>query len=265
MQTLLPTGTLKKTKEWFTDYTDSFSSNDPDIQQNIDLKKDHTLRVCGEILYIGESLGLKDDELNLAEIIALFHDIGRFEQYTRYKTFVDKKSENHAELGISVLNSSGILKNFDSTAVELITKAVKYHNLASLPEDESETCLFYSRLIRDADKIDIWKVVIDYYNRTDTRRNTAIELDLPDSPGFSEEVYSDLANRRIVSINHIKNLNDFKLLQVGWIFDINFQPTFKRIKERGYLDSIKKVLPDSKEINNIFNIIYSMENVVQRS
>ena len=59
------------------------------------LKEKHSLRVCNEILNIGKNHNLTDNNLRLAEAMALFHDIGRFEQYTRYQTFVDKKSENH--------------------------------------------------------------------------------------------------------------------------------------------------------------------------
>ena len=262
-QISIPDERLAEAKEWFMNYVHSFNCDDPEIQQNIDLKKDHTIRVCEEILYLGTSLGLKNDELNLAAIIALMHDIGRFEQYARYKTFVDKNSENHAELGIVTLEKSGLFELFGNPVKDIIMRAIRYHNLASLPPEESEIHLFFSRLIRDADKLDIWKVVIDYYNRNDPKRNAAIELDLPDTPDFSDEVYHDLTNKRIVSINHIKNLNDFKLLQIGWIFDINFQPTFKRIRERRYLESIRNVLPGSKKINKIFNIVLSIKNLTE--
>jgi len=74
-------------KKWFTSYVQTFKYKDLELQQNIDLKKDHTRRVCEEIINLGEQLGLNEDELRLAEIIALLHDIGRFEQYARYKTF----------------------------------------------------------------------------------------------------------------------------------------------------------------------------------
>lgn len=63
-------------------------------------------------------------------------------------------------------------------------------------------------------------------------------------------------NKTIVDITHIKNLNDIKLLQVGWIFDINFKPTLSYIKNRRYLELIRDVLPKSKEINEIFDVIH---------
>ena len=255
MQISIKKEILTDLKKWFTSYVHSFQYDEPEVQQNIDLKKDHTIRVSKEILYLGKKLNLKDDELRLAEIIALLHDIGRFEQYARYKTFMDGKSENHAELGLKILKKSGMLESFEKNIKHVILKAIKYHNLPSLPHKETPTCLFYSKLIRDADKLDIWKVVTDYYYRKDAKKNGAIELDLPDTQGFSKEILQDLKNKRIVDINHVKNLNDFKLLQVGWIFDVNFRPTIDCVKKRQYLEMIRGVLPRSKEIDSIFDII----------
>ncbi|MBN1788868.1 MAG: HD domain-containing protein [Bacteroidales bacterium] len=247
---------LSQLKEWFTGYVQTFKSNDTEIQENINLKQDHTLRVCQEIICVGKQLGLPEDALQLAEAIALLHDIGRFEQYARYRTFMDGRSENHAELGIKVLLKHEVLKQLDDEIRDLILCAIKYHNRPSLPPEETDRCLFFSRILRDADKLDIWKVVIDHYYRRNSESNTAIELHLPDTPGFSKEVGRDLLNQRIVDMNHIKNLNDFKLLQMGWIFDINFKPTFDCIRERRYIELIQDVLPQTKEYLALFDSVY---------
>jgi putative nucleotidyltransferase with HDIG domain len=239
-------------KNWFSIYLTNFKSGNSELQQNIKLKEDHTKRVVKEILDIGKALELNSNELHLAEIIALLHDIGRFEQYARYKTFVDRKSEDHAKLGIKILKKNSVLNEFDGSIKRLIFRTILYHNRAELPENETETCLFFTKLLRDADKLDIWRVVTDYYHQKNGKRNGAIELDLPDTPGFSEEVYQDLMNKRIVDIKHVKNLNDFKLLQIGWIFDINFDTTMQSIKSRRYIEMIRDVLPKSKKIELIF-------------
>jgi len=237
---------------WFSNYLSNFKSGNSELQRNIKLKEDHTKRVVKEILDIGKALELNSNELHLAEIIALLHDIGRFEQYARYKTFVDRKSEDHAKLGIKILKKHGVLNKFNDSIKSLIFRTILYHNRATLPERETETCLFFTKLLRDADKLDIWRVVTDYYHQKNGKRNGAIELDLPDTPGFSDKVYQNLMNKRIVDINHVKNLNDFKLLQIGWIFDINFDSTMQSIKSRRYIEMIRDVLPKSKKIELIF-------------
>ena len=252
-------------KNWFINYVNLFKYADIELQQNIDVKRTHTERVVEEIINIGKQIGLNDTELNLAEIIALFHDIGRFEQYKRYNTFSDKKSENHAELGARILTEYNVLGMLDKETRKLILCSIKYHNRPLLPSRESITCLFYSRLIRDADKLDIWRLVIDHYLSDYNCRNVALELELPDTPGISEEVYKALVNKHIVDIKHVKNINDIKLLQAGWIFDINFKPTFEAVKNRRYIESLRDVLPDTIEITEIFNIIRSYIDNYYRS
>ena len=248
---------LQDLKEWFFSYVKTFKRQGDAGLQNIVLKEEHTRRVCEEIVDIGRQLGLPNDELRLAEVIALFHDIGRFEQYARYKTFVDRQSEDHAELGVKILKRFGVLDHCEEATKKLIFRTIQYHNRAALPRTETKTCLFFAKLLRDADKMDIWRVVTDYYRQKEGERNSALELDLPDTPTFSEAVYQDLINKRIVDANYIKTLNDFKLLQIGWIFDINFEPTLRAICARGYLKTIRDVLPQSRKIDDVFSIVHA--------
>lgn len=244
-------------KKWFATYVQTFTSEKSGVQQNINLKEEHTRRVCCEILHLGQQLGLNTSELRLAEITALFHDIGRFEQFARYGTFVDGKSVNHAQLGVSILQEKKVLARLDDSVRDLVLRIISYHNRAVLPTEESATCLFFSRLLRDADKLDIWRVVTEYYQQKDQKTNTGVELDLPDTPVFSDAVVQNLLAGRIVDIKYLKNLNDFKLLQVSWVYDLNFIPAFQRLKEKGYLDMIRAVLPETEDIDKIFTAVTS--------
>ena len=89
---------LKHLKAWFTDYVAGFYTDDSDNNRTVHIKEKHTRRVCGNIIMLGNALSLSDQEMILAETMGLFHDIGRFKQYTVYGTFNDMESENHAEL-----------------------------------------------------------------------------------------------------------------------------------------------------------------------
>lgn len=240
-------------KTWFTDYVKTFRSDDPDYRRNIALKEEHTRRVCNEILDVGNSLGLDNEDLHLAEVIALFHDVGRFEQYDRYGTFVDLKSEDHAMLGVRVLRENSVLKTLDQNTRDLILRTVSYHNRATLPADEANKCLFFTKLLRDADKLDIWRVVTDYYREINSAKNGVIELGLPDTPEISQDVYTDIMAGRIVKTTCLRTLNDFKVLQMGWIYDVNFPRTFKLVRERGYLEKIRDVLPPTGEASEIYS------------
>ena len=158
-------------EKWFFHYVQTFKQGDKNFQENIILKENHTMQVCKEIVNIGKHIGLNSDELRLSKVIALFHDIGRFEQYARYYTFVDNKSVNHAELGVKILKDNNVLAVLDESMQSLILRTISYHNRALLPENETDTCLFYTKLIRDADKLDIWRVVTDYYNKKNGKQN----------------------------------------------------------------------------------------------
>ena len=150
----------------FCRYVNSFAQTDADVRKNILLKKDHSSRVVEEILSLGRQLGLGASNMRLAELTALFHDVGRFQQYAAWKTFADSCSVDHALLGVRILRSENLLDGIDSHLKELIYRVISYHNRASVPEDDTEQCLFFTRLLRDADKLDIWKIVTDYYNRS---------------------------------------------------------------------------------------------------
>jgi len=251
---------LDDLKNWFDAYVTTFMNGDEQSRINVALKVEHTKRVCQEIRSLGKKLMLQNHELDLCDIIALFHDVGRFQQYARYKTFVDHRSENHAELGVKILKSEDVLSRLSETTKSLIFRIIRYHNRKSLPHDETESCLFFARLLRDADKLDIWKIVTDYYHRNDGKRNYAIELDLPDTPEISEAVYQEIMGNRIVTFDHVKTLNDFKLLQVSWLFDINFYPAFQAVQSRRYIEMIKDVLPKTENTLAIFNVIQHYVN-----
>jgi hypothetical protein len=243
---------VKNLKDWFEHYTHSFQDNDPEIQHNLHIKILHTERVCKEILYLGKELNLSTTALHIAELIALLHDVGRFDQYSRYKTFKDSKSQDHALLGLNVVKKHHLLDDIDPDLRDIIIKAITYHNQIAIPVTEKDPHLFFEKLIRDADKLDIWKVVLDYYYRKGPDKNNAIELGFPDTPGISDLVMDALMHQRIVHIDHIQNLNDFKLLQMAWVYDINFDTTKRLIQERAYLKKLRSVLPVSDDIDTVY-------------
>jgi len=243
-------------KKWFTDYVATFASEDSEIQTNIDLKREHTLRVCRASRDICLDLNLSQNDLRLAEIAALFHDIGRFEQFTRHRTFSDKRSFNHAAFGVGVLIKNDVLSRLGIFEQELIIKSISRHNMLELPDEDDETVRLHQRLLRDADKLDIWWVASDYYReRANGYINPGLELNLPDTPGITQAVYDRLMNGEIVLFDNLKNLNDFKLLQVGWVYDVNFAPTLRLLKERGYLDMIRSHLPENEDVNELFDCV----------
>jgi hypothetical protein len=242
---------LTSLKNWFTGYCASFSTPVQEDQRNISVKRDHTHQVCLNILRIGRDLKLNSESLLLAEAIALCHDVGRFPQYQLYKTFDDGISVNHAALGAKVLRERRVLQGLPKPDQDLIVHAVTLHNVFFLPGDLDERTLLFTRLVRDADKLDIWRVFIEYYGQDRDGRATAVALGLPDTPEYSPKVLSCLQRGEIATKSDLKTLNDFKLLQLTWLYDINFAGSLQMVLERGYIDRIADVLPDNDEIRQV--------------
>ena len=238
-------------RKWFSDYCESFYSPDTEDQKNISLKEHHTYRVCENILEIAKRLSLDNHQAMLAEAIALFHDIGRFPQYAKYKTFRDSVSTNHGLLGAQTLKKEGVLNSLPDNEQDLIIEAVKFHNAFSIPKKGNSSIVFFIKLIRDADKLDIWRVLIEFIENPAENRASAVSLGLPDLKEYSEDVLSHLYKKQVVSLSQTKTLNDFKILQLSWLYDINFKPSFQLFLERDYLNRIIAQLPQSEEIQKL--------------
>lgn len=241
----------------FKSYARCFNSDDARVSQNIELKVEHTYRVCKDIVEIAGSLGLCRDEIRLAEIIALFHDIGRFEQLAKYGTFSDRASEDHAALGLRILKSLDMLSGLSDRERNIAFRSIQLHNCYDLPAGEPEEFILYTRLIRDADKLDILGIVADYSEECHLHPNPAMRLDLPDLPGCSQIVVDDLLSNRLVKIGDLRTYNDLKLLYLGWAFDINFPYTLSCIREKRYMDRIVATLPDVDEVRRVYGHICS--------
>jgi HD domain len=235
-------------KDWFAKYCVHFSTHVVEDERNFAIKKDHTYHVCLNALRIGRSLQLNNQDMLLAEAIALCHDVGRFLQYQQYKTFDDDISANHAVLGAKVLLEQDVLRGLPEQEQNLIVHAVTLHNVFALPDSLDQRTRLFVHIVRDADKLDIWRVLIEYYEQDVESRATAVTLGLPDAPDYSPTVLACLHQGRMAFKSELKTLNDFKLLQLTWLYDLNFTRSLKMVEERRYIDKMAAVLPENVEI-----------------
>jgi len=238
-------------KGWFAEFCKAFHLDNEKEQRNITLKETHTLHVCGNILAVGRGESLGPNEMLLAETIALFHDIGRFPQYAQYRTYKDSISVNHGLLGANTLVEKKVLACLADREQDIIIDAVKFHNAFAIADVVDTDKIRLLKLIRDADKLDIWRVFIEFYESPDEEKPEAVGLGLPDSASYSEEILPLIRSRQIISLARLKTLSDFKLLQLSWIFDLNFTTSFMLLIERDYINRIAATLPQTDEILDI--------------
>ena len=245
-------------RTWFDDYVAGFYGDDKVINANLKLKEKHSHRTCEEMLYLAGELGLEENQKRLSETIALFHDIGRFEQFVKYRTYSDVRSVDHCRLGLEILQRTEVLDGIDRQEKQLIEKAIEYHGRKELPPDLNDQCLLFSKLIRDADKIDALYVVTEYYKQyRNNPQGFKLDLELPDEPGYSSEVIEELLCGRCVDYSRLRTLNDLKLCFLGWVYDVNFTSTLKRIKQRKFLEKLLDFLPGTEDIERVKGKIFA--------
>jgi hypothetical protein len=232
-------------QRWFTAHVRTFREPDPEHQRSIDLKEGHTQRVCAITERIATGLGLAANSRRLAATIALFHDLGRFLQYQRYRTFRDPDSENHAKLSIRQLDRHQVLHGLEPTERLLVKRAIIFHNRPRLPGHLDPATQFHSRLIRDADKVDILRVMVEEFAQPDALRNPVVSLGLAAESGVRDVVYQHLFHGRLMNYQELYNINEFKVLLMSWVFDINFRPTFEILRQRDAFGAIAVTLPNT--------------------
>lgn len=221
---------LEKAKEEFLKYTEKFNLED----ENIKRKQLHSLRVMTISKEIAEKLGLNQEEIELATLIGLLHDIARFEQYTQFQTFSDVNSFDHGDYGVEILNKD-IRKYIKTNEYdEIIKKAIKNHNKYRIEEGLTEREELFAKIIRDADKLDIFYESVNMFwiDAIEIIENDKIDVDV-------EEQFYQLKQIRLGRIKKYKRNSINKVITItAFIFDINFKASFEILKEKDYINQM---------------------------
>lgn len=229
--------------QWFDAYVQTYTDIDEEGYRNILLKVEHTRKVCEIMALLATGEGLTEEESRIAAAVALLHDVGRFPQFRRWRTFRDSDSDNHARLGIEVIRRQDILTGVPADERLIIEEAIRFHNLLALPLRFKSPTSLYIRLIRDADKLDIWRVFLDYFRQPEELRPSAVTLGFPDLPGVTPDCVRELAAGRVIPLENVRVLNDFKLLQISWVYDLNFRTSYRLLQQRGHIAALAETIP----------------------
>ena len=203
----------------FNQYVKSFDMKNKDIMG----KFHHTYRVVEYAKKIGESLNLNSDQMHTLLLCALLHDIGRFDQVTHYKTFKDSKSIDHGKLGYDILKD-GLINNFTVNVEKqkIILFSVLNHNKLNIPPSD-EINIFFTKILKDADKMDILK-------------EQALKV-TDKKPILNYEILNFLSNEKPVKNDLVNNDIDKILRCLGFIFDINYKCTYKFILDEKIIEN----------------------------
>jgi hypothetical protein len=243
-------GIYRRLHDWLLDHIQRNDPRDDLSRPHIELKRTHSLKVADEIHRLGLALGLAGRPLLIARAIGLLHDVGRFEQFRRFRTYNDAASTDHGALGAAIVAEAGVLASFGADEAHIITQAIFHHNKLALPVNLSDEGLFHLKLIRDADKLDIFRVIMESMAAAE---QALFKVFISNSDDVSEAIHATLMRGGNVDYNLAKNHTDRLLMHVGWVFDINFRPTLGAIADRGYLETIAATLPPTPRVTQILS------------
>lgn len=241
----------------FQEYTDRYDSS----RDMIRLKIEHTYRVCGLCQQIARSLDLPEEEVDIAWLTGLLHDVGRFEQQRVYGTFADADSIDHAKYGARILfgkvweekhrlasgseeslpeeiqEDAGIsIRDFveDASCDELLWTAVFYHSAYRIPEELDERTAMFCHILRDADKIDILKVNVEFpleeiYN-VDTEVLYQEEVTPEVLQSFDEE-HAVLRSLKKTAVDNVVG-------HISLVYELVYSESCRIVTRQGYLDKL---------------------------
>ena len=238
-------------KKAFKEYVKKYNPED----EKIKIKIAHIERVAENSKRIAENLNLSQEDIELAELIGLLHDIGRFEQVRLYHTFVDKDSINHGEYGAKVLFEDGLIRKFikDDKFDRIIKLAIINHNRADIEEGLTEREKLHAKIIRDADKADIFTILI-----SGDKKAIWEKTDLSDDK-ISDEIYREFVEDKRINYKERKTSADILVSHFNYVYDLNFPETRKIIRDNKYIDKLyQRFKFNDAETMKRFNEIYRL-------
>ena len=221
---------ILKAKKVFKQYVEKYNPDD----EKIKIKIAHIERVSQIAKKLANELNLDEEDIELAELIGLLHDIGRFEQVRRYHTFVDKDSINHGAFGVKILFDNELIREFIDTDRfdEIIKLAILNHNKADIEKGLTARENLHARIIRDADKLDIFYVLV-----TGNKKAIWESADLSNDE-ISDEIFREFMEDKIINYKERKTSADILVSHFAYVYDFNFKQSLRIIKENNYIDQL---------------------------
>lgn len=219
---------IEKAIKEFIKYTENYDLK----AEAIERKQKHSLRVMEISKKIATELKLNEEEIKLATLIGLLHDIARFEQYAQYKAYRDADSFDHGDYGVKILNKD--IRNYiDTDEYDKIIKcAVKNHNKYKIEDGLTEKERLFCKIVRDADKLDIFFEAETMFWKDDIDRINVEKCTITD------EIMEPILNKETIKIKKGDNELVRLLSMIAFVFDINFKPSLSIIKNKKYIDNI---------------------------
>ena len=249
---------LEYSKKQFDIFTKKYNLSN----EKITLKINHSKRVMKLCMEFARYQGLDEENIKLSGVIGLLHDIGRFVQIEEYDTFKDGQSIDHCDAGVELLFEQNYIIFFvkDEKYYNIIKKAIKNHGKLKIEDGLDEITLIHSKIIRDADKTDIYEVILAEKLALVSETCPTNELSI------NEKVLYDFYNHNLIKNENVKNPLDEYIRSVAFIYDYNFKESLKYILKKGYISKITENIINRYDLKNetVIKQIYEVRDYANR-
>lgn len=249
---------IEKAKTRFLEETSQYDLSNPAIER----KQSHSLRVMENAKEIATKMNMKEEQIEIATIIGLLHDIARFEQYTKYQTYSDQDSFDHGDRGVEILQENAKIREFvaDSHADNLILTAIRNHNKYAIEDGLETEELKFAKIIRDADKLDIFYEACEIFWKDEVQEINESKI--------SDEVLEQVEKEQTVLRKKGRRFNqiDSVIELMALAFDLNEKASFEILVEQQYIERIfqKFELKDKQEQVKFEQVKNKIQEFVQR-
>lgn len=241
-------------KECYIEFGNFFQSLIIDLAENhqrvLDVQE-HSIRVVSHSNLLAKSVLQNDDDIRIAGAIALFHDLGRASLIAMGTASPTNIQRDHAALSAQIVQKMDLFSKLPVDTQLIIQKSVENHNKLKLPKLDNEQQTLFARLLRDADKLDIFESSYRFFKEK-SGVQPIMTFDLVNSTEVSEKIIKSIMSGKTAAIEDMKTMNDYKLLLISMAFDVNFKSTFRLISEKQYIQKIYETLPKRDQIIDAF-------------
>lgn len=240
---------------WFFDYARRERALETGDAGPIDLKIRHSREVLATARAIVAQADMEAEQRRACLLAALYHDVARFEQYRRYRTFRDRESCNHGLEGVRILKRERRLEDEPAALRRRVLSGVGLHNRFALPAHLPQGIAEVTHVVRDADKLDILRVMHENLCGPEPYHPTVV-LGLPDDPALvSQTVLTSAREGRVASYTDLSSVNDLRVLLGTWLFDMHFPASRRQFAAAGHARELLEGLPQDEKYGEVREVL----------
>lgn len=240
----------ERVKREFAEYVRDYNAED----EKIKLKIVHTYRVAEICEAIARSLDFREDDVDFAWLSGMLHDIGRFEQLRRYGTFSDAESIDHAGFGADLLfGTERLIDRFieASSEYQCLENVIRCHSAYRIPEEYDARTRQFAEILRDADKVDILRVNVEFALEDIYNVTTEVLMREDVSEAVMKSFFEHHATLRSIK----KTCIDHLVGHISLVYELVYPKSIELVKEQGYLEKMMNFHSQNEKTNQQFAMI----------